>query len=218
MNLCSEFPLKSGFWKFCHLRGFARTATIYTGPLRKKLFQANLPDTDTCLTCVPLLTVLNFLLKQKRPHSWKQYLIRLYKHHNTLKYLVGVSPNLTTTFVSAACGAQLRHSGLWISGQIGWIRSHYGRQRVFNTGVLLYQAHNSVYTTWKTWQYTMNTAAVLKICRIANLSILVEQVIRRLKTFKIMSSEMPITVVPFAFKIIVVCAVLCNLRNPLYNN
>jgi len=64
----------------------------------------------------------------------------------------------------------------------------------------------------------MTTAAVMKTKCIANVRILVEQVILRLKTFRILSTEMPITVVPLASKILVVCAGLSNLRNPLYKS
>ena len=70
----------------------------------------------------------------------------------------------------------------------------------------------------KRGQTQMSCAAVKKTGRIANLRILVEQVIRRLKTFRIIKYEVPITLVPSVNKIVKVCAGLCNLRKPIYKN
>lgn len=50
---------------------------------------------------------------------------------------------------------------------------------------------------------------------IANLRIFVEQAIRRLKTFRIIKNELPISLIGILDNIIIVCAALCNLYKPL---
>ena len=47
--------------------------------------------------------------------------------------------------------------------------------------------------------------------------ILVEQVIRRLKTFQIVSNEIPLSLLSHVNDILIVCSALCNFKEPLYN-
>ena len=54
-----------------------------------------------------------------------------------------------------------------------------------------------------------------KTKEIANLRIFVEQAIRRLKCFRLIKNELPITLVQHADDIITVCGALCNLMPPL---
>ena len=56
----------------------------------------------------------------------------------------------------------------------------------------------------------MSTSAVEKTQRNANLKILIEQVIRRIKTFRILATEAPITLVRHLDDIVKVCAALTN--------
>ena len=63
----------------------------------------------------------------------------------------------------------------------------------------------------------MTIAANVKTSRIARLRILVEQVIRRLKSFRIIKYTVPIALVPALDKILIVCAALCNLKKPIYS-
>ena len=174
----------------------------------------HLPDLHAIIDCSEI-----FIETPKDPilqsSTWSDY----YKHHNTLKFLVVLSPNLTITFVSPAYAGH--NSGTRVCGFLDKLDEY--DHIMADKGFLIQEdcciRHITVSIPHgRRGSIQMNTAAVLKTKRIANLRILVEQVIRRLKTFKIMSSEMPITVVPLASKIIVACAGLCNLRNPLYNH
>ena len=67
-------------------------------------------------------------------------------------------------------------------------------------------------------QIQMPSVAVEKTKKIANLRILVEQVIRRLKNFRILSNQVPITLVPYLDKMVVVCSGLCNFQEPIYKD
>ena len=51
---------------------------------------------------------------------------------------------------------------------------------------------------------------------IAKLRILVEQVIRRFKNFNLIAKELPVSLVNNLDDIIVMCAALTNLQNPIY--
>lgn len=62
----------------------------------------------------------------------------------------------------------------------------------------------------------MTSAAVLKTKKIANLRILIEQVIRWLKNFCVLKYEVPITLVGHIDQMVTVCFTLCNLRDPIY--
>ena len=56
---------------------------------------------------------------------------------------------------------------------------------------------------------------IAKTSSIAKSRILVEQVIRRMKTFRILSSEIPVLLIPHADYLLIVCSVLCNFMKPI---
>lgn len=64
----------------------------------------------------------------------------------------------------------------------------------------------------------MSVAANSKTTRIANLRILVEQVIRQLKMFRIIKYTVPIGLISSLDKILIVCSAICNLRQPIYTD
>ena len=62
----------------------------------------------------------------------------------------------------------------------------------------------------------MGNEEVSKTNRIAKLRILVEQVIRRMKSFRILSTEVPISVIPNIDDILIICAALTNMKDPIF--
>ena len=62
----------------------------------------------------------------------------------------------------------------------------------------------------------MVPADVSKISNIAKVRILAEQVIRRMKTFHILSNKLPISMRSSIDDILTVCAALCNFKEPIY--
>lgn len=70
----------------------------------------------------------------------------------------------------------------------------------------------------KRGQAQMFVAATNKTSRIAHLRILVEQVIRSIKSFKVIKYTVPISLVPAFDKILMVCCALCNLKMPVYKD
>ena len=61
-------------------------------------------------------------------------------------------------------------------------------------------------------QAQMSVAANIKMSRVTNLRTLVEQVIRRLKSFRIIKNTVPVTLISSLDKILIVCAALSNLK------
>ena len=67
----------------------------------------------------------------------------------------------------------------------------------------------------KRGQEQFTKAEVHKTKKIANLRIYVEQAIRRLKTFRLIKNELPISLLSNIDDIVLVCAAICNLYKPL---
>ena len=67
----------------------------------------------------------------------------------------------------------------------------------------------------KRGQEQFRKADVQKTNTIANLRIFVEQAIRRLKTFRTIKNELPISLIGNLDSIVIVCATLRNLYKPL---
>ena len=143
-----------------------------------------------------------------------------YKHHNTAKFLVSCAPNSTITFVSKAYGGRASDKQVTISS--GYLDLHDPYDTImadkgFNISDecaarrLILQVPPGL-----RGQSQMSVSAVKKTKKVANLRILIEQVIRRMKTFRILAGEVPITLVPHLHKIIKVCAALTNIKHPMY--
>ena len=64
----------------------------------------------------------------------------------------------------------------------------------------------------------MTPAKINKASVITKVTILVEQVIRREKMFQIISNEIPISLLSHVNDILIFCSVLCNFKEPLYND
>lgn len=68
----------------------------------------------------------------------------------------------------------------------------------------------------KRGQSQMLTKSVQKASSIAKMRILVEQVIREIKTFRILAQEVPISLIPQINDILIVCSALTNFKKPIY--
>ena len=64
----------------------------------------------------------------------------------------------------------------------------------------------------------MLPSEVRKTKQVANLRILIEQVIRQIRAFKILSHEYPIKLLSNIDDIAVICAALINLRTPIFDD
>ena len=145
-----------------------------------------------------------------------------YKHHNTAKFLIAVAPNSKITFISEMFGG--RTSDREITLESGFLdkfdpfdmlqadKGFHIRDECDKRNITI---DIPAGLRGKT---QMTKIAVERTKRVATLRILVEQVIRRLKTFKILSRQISITEVPSLHKIVIVCAALVNFKDPIYKD
>lgn len=143
-----------------------------------------------------------------------------YKHHNTLKLLVACAPNSQIMFVSPAYLGRISDKALTNEcGYLDRVPSNFMimADKGFNIskecedrGIHLYVPPG------RRGQSQMSSENVHVTKTIANHRILIEQVIRRLKTFRILSSEVSIQMISHIDDIVTVCAAICNMKTPIY--
>ena len=149
-----------------------------------------------------------------RASTWSDY-----KHHNTAKILVSITPNGAFNVISEAWGGRTSDVHLTRESEFYNILEPYDavmadRGFTIAKDLLLHKA-NLFIPPGKRGQEQFTKADVQKTKTIANLRIFVEQAIRRLKTFRIIKNELPISLIGNLDNIVIVCAALCNLYKPL---
>lgn len=143
-----------------------------------------------------------------------------YKHHNTLKMLLACSANSTIVFVSKAYCGSISDKALTVDcGYLEKVEPY--SQLMADKGFNIMseceaRRINLVIPPGKRGQSQMLPKAVRKTSEIARMRILVEQVIRQLKSFHILGREIPVNIIPQVDDIITVCAALVNTWAPIY--
>ena len=177
---------------------------------------SSLPDIRAIIDCTEI-----FIETPKNPTlqnvTWSNY-----KHHNTAKLLVACAPNSGMIFLSTVYGG--KHSDKEITLHSGFldkcdpydmIQADKGFNISDECAARLLSMH---VPPGLRGSIQRSTPAVAKTKRVANLRILVEQVIRRLKSFRILGGQLPVSLIPFLDRIIRVCAALTNLKDPIYKD
>lgn len=142
-----------------------------------------------------------------------------YKKHNTMKVLVGITPNGHISFLSKAYGG--RASDVFITRKSGFLELIEPYDAIMadrgfpiQEDLLLRLA-----TLWippaAQGKRQMTKSKLGQTKTVANLRIHVERAINRLKDFKILEGTFPITLLPVADDILTVCAALVNLQPDL---
>ena len=130
-----------------------------------------------------------------------------YKHHNTLKVLVCVSPNSSIIYISPYGGSISDKEITNRCGYLDQVPSY--SQIMYDKGFNLSEECASRFITvsvppGRRGSAQMTRAEIVKTKKIANMRILVEQVIRRLKLFRILASELPLILMKYFDDIVVV--------------
>ncbi|XP_065645488.1 uncharacterized protein LOC136075965 [Hydra vulgaris] len=142
-----------------------------------------------------------------------------YKHHYTVKYLVGITPNGAVSFLSNCYGG--RASDVFIVKDCRFLKYlQPGDQVIADRGfkikdLLAFYQCNIAIPPSKHTNFQMTYNDVQETSKIANVRIYVEQAIGRMKNFRILKNEMPVTLLPLCDNIITVCAILTNFMPPL---
>ena len=145
---------------------------------------------------------------------WSQY-----KHHYTLKFLVGITPNGAISFLSKCYGG--RATDIFITEDCGIAKKLLpGDQVMADRGfkirdLLAYHQCTLTIPPSTVSSSPMSESDVKKTSLIANLRIFVEKAIRRVKEYRILSQEMSMLLLPLADDIVTICSAFTNLKRPL---
>ena len=140
-----------------------------------------------------------------------------YKHHNTLKFLVGITPSGVISFVSEAWGGRASDSHITInSGLLDLLDEN--DTVMADKGFLIEDALGKkkcklVIPPFRGATPQFTTDQVFDTQEIARRHIHVERSIGRVKTFHILDGVLPLTLAPLATQI--VCSLLTNFDVPL---
>ncbi|KAK3084023.1 hypothetical protein FSP39_006910 [Pinctada imbricata] len=186
-----------------------------------RCFKLTYPDTICIIDCTEI-----FISKPKNPTAQSQTYSN-YKHHNTYKALVGITPSGAFSFVSKLWGGNT--SDRYITKECGFLdQVRPGDQIMADRGfmirdLLLERRAKLVippFTKACKWGKgkRLTSADIIKTKNIARLRIHVERAIERLKNFRILSNTMPLNLKPVANQVLLICAFMSNFQKPLVKN
>ena len=146
-----------------------------------------------------------------------------YKHHNTLKFLVAVAPNSNIIYVSEAYVGKISDKKLTIDS--GYLDNVPAYMRImadkgFNIDEECTARHIFLSVPpGKRDKSQFMPSEMKTTSKIAKVRILVEQVIRRMKTFRLIANELPLSLVPQANDILIVCAASTDISSrPIFSD
>ena len=142
-----------------------------------------------------------------------------YKHNNTVKLLVAISPQGSIAYISELWGGRAsdRHI-VTKSSFLSYINP--GEQVLADRGFtvreeLLVRGAELVMPPAAKGKSQMTSSDIAKTKKIANARIHVERVIQRLKKFRFLSQVIPITLLATLNDAVVVCAAITNMQGPI---
>ncbi|XP_004208234.1 uncharacterized protein LOC101240893 [Hydra vulgaris] len=142
-----------------------------------------------------------------------------YKHHNTVKVLIGITLNGYITFLSKCYGG--RASDKFITSDSGFydllerddeVMADRGFQ--IREELLFFYCSLSVPPGARV-KSQMTASECKKTTDVANLRIHIERAVNRIKTFRILKNVLPISMLHHMDDMILSCAALCNLNPAL---
>eukprot|EP00112_Aurelia_sp_Birch-Aquarium-sp1_P002531 Seg128.5 transcript_id=Seg128.5/GoldUCD/mRNA.D3Y31 product="Protein ALP1-like" protein_id=Seg128.5/GoldUCD/D3Y31 len=142
-----------------------------------------------------------------------------YKHHCTVKLLIGITPNGAISYLSEPYSG--RCSDRYIVEDCGFLEQlRPGDQLMADKGfnisdLLAYRQCSLSMPPYAKTGIQMSEKNVKKTSRVANARIYVENAIGRMKQFRILKMEIPVTLIPIANDIVTCCCILTNLSEPL---
>ena len=172
------------------------------------------------LTPVPelSLTALRYLFMRPsamlaQSETWCDY-----KHHNTWKALVGISPNGQVTYLSSLWGGRV--SDKQISRECGVIQlleagDNVMVDRGFEIQDIVPQNVTVNIPPFLSGRDQMTAQETKETMSIASLRIHVEKAIGRIKNYHILDGTLPNTLSPYSNQIVTVCGLLTNFLLPL---
>ena len=147
-----------------------------------------------------------------RAQTWSNY-----KHSNTIKYLIGITPAGAVSFLSHGWGGRVSDKEITLKSRFLDYLQH-GDCILADRGFTIAEESASCGATLKIPHFTkgkaqMSGKEVDTSRRISNVRIHVERVIGRLRKFRILQSNIPMTRVKLLDDVMVIIAGLVNLNN-----
>lgn len=145
-----------------------------------------------------------------------------YKHHNTVKFLIAITPQGSISFVSNLWGGRASDRHLVVnSGFLHYLQR--GDKILADRGFpireeLLFIGADVVFPPGARGRDQLSSADIEKTKVIANTRIHVERVIRRLKCFRFLCKQIPITSLHNLDSILIICAAVVNLQGPIVSS
>ena len=148
------------------------------------------------------------------------YLWSDYKHHCTVKFLIAITPNgSTTAWISPLYGGH--SSDIYIVRDSGFLdiiepfdQVMADRGFKIKTDLAMHQATLCIPPSAAKGSQ-MTQSDVKSTSNIANVRIYVEQAIKRIKEFRILKTQQPLLYWPLMNDIVQICGALVNLKQPL---
>ena len=185
------------------------------------------PTNDVTLTNLPesfkanyrkvVSTIDCFEIFIERPHNltaraqtWSNY-----KHHNTIKYLVSITPSGAINFISSGWGGRVSDKEITLKS--GYLEKlSHGDHVLADRGFLVREELASIGVTLRIPSFTrgkkqLSSAEVHHSKSIANVRIHVERVIGRMRNFLILQSTLAVNQVHLLDNIVTIISALTNL-------
>lgn len=178
-----------------------------------KCYRKNYPRLRCIIDCSEIFV--------ERPHDLKLQSTTWsdYKHHNTVKFLIAITPQGSLAFVSKLWGGRASDRHIVIhSGFLHHIDTL--DQVLADRGFpvkeeLLLRGAELIMPPGARGREQMTSTDAQETKRVANSRIHVERAIRRLKTNRLLSQTVPISLLPVLDDIVVICSGIVNLQAPL---
>lgn len=171
------------------------------------------PNTRIILDCTEIPIQKPLALKAQR-ETWSSY-----KHRNTYKALVGITPDGTVSYVSSLYGGAASDKFIvQNSGVLNLIEAgdNIMADRGFDIDVELNKRGASLnIPPFRNQNFQLSSEQVETTRRIAEVRIHVERAIQRIKTFHILDKTMPLSLHIVADDIFKTCALLTNFQTPI---
>ena len=171
------------------------------------------PNTRVIIDCTEVFVQKPSALKAQR-ETWSSY-----KHRNTFKSLVGITPDGTVSYVSDLYGGAATDK--FIVNDCGFLNliepgDNVMADRGFDIHAELGQrgAYLNI-PPFREGQFQLSSEKVETTRRIAEVRIHVERAIQRIKTFHILDGTLPLSLQAVAADIFKTCAFLTNFQSPI---
>lgn len=176
----------------------------------------NFTDVRVILDCTEI-----FVQNPSKLDSKKQVFSN-YKHHNTFKFLIGVSPQMGITYVSRMYGGRASDKFITSDSEdllqnLEVTRGSVMADRGFLISGILNDMGVKLYMpAFKgTERYQLSGDEAKRSEEISKVRIHVERAIQRIKTFHILDGEIKLSMFDISEQIFTVCAYLVNFQSPI---